>query len=188
LSQFEYIAVLISIIVGLSLTQILRGVGRIVTTQKGPRPYWVHLIWTLYLFLNVSMFWWWEFRLGEVDWSLSIYLVVIIYATLYFFISLVMHPANVDEISSYKDYFYSHRRWIFGLLITIMLWDFVDTSIKGYDHLLSLGNEYLTIQFTFIAACVVAAISPNERYHKIFASVWIIVFPAYQFRTFFVIE
>ena len=34
-SQFEYVAVLISIIVGLALTQLLRGVGRMVTSILG---------------------------------------------------------------------------------------------------------------------------------------------------------
>ncbi len=54
MSQFEYVAVLISIIVGLALTQILRGVGRMVTTKDGPRPYWVHLVWTFYLFFLIA--------------------------------------------------------------------------------------------------------------------------------------
>ena len=80
MSQFEYVAVLVSIIVGLALTQILRGVGRMVTTRDGPRAYWVHLIWTLYFFLLIVMFWWWEFRLGTVEWSLGLYIVVILYA------------------------------------------------------------------------------------------------------------
>ena len=60
MSQFEYVAVLISIIAGLALTQLLRGVGRMVVTKDGPRAYWVHLIWTLYFFIEITMFWWWE--------------------------------------------------------------------------------------------------------------------------------
>ena len=127
MSQFEYVAVLVSIIVGLALTQILRGVGRMVTTKDGPRAYWVHLVWTLYLFLLIVMFWWWEFRLGTVEWSLGLYIVVILYATLLFFVSLVIQPSDTERITNFKDYFYSNRRWIFGLLIAIWLWDFVDT-------------------------------------------------------------
>jgi hypothetical protein len=187
-SQFEYVAVLVSIIVGLALTQILRGVGRMVTTKDGPRAYWVHLVWTFYVFMNIAMFWWWEFRLGMVDWSLSIYLVLITYATLLFFISLLVQPGNLAGINSYKEYYYSRRRWIFGLLIVISLWDFVDSFMKGVDHFLGLGTEYLIIQTTFIAACALASITQNERYHKLFATVWIIVWSGFQYRTFFVID
>ncbi len=159
-----------------------------VTTEDGPRPYWVHLIWTFYLFMNITMFWWWEFRLSTLDWSLSIYLVVIIYATLFFFASLVVQPTNLDGISSYKEYYYSNRRWIFGLIIALTLWDLVDTAIKGVDHALGLGIEYLAQNIAFSCASVVAIITPNERYHKIFATVWIIYISAFQFRTFFVIN
>ncbi len=74
-----------------------------VTTQDGPRPYWVHLVWTFYFFMYTVMFWWWEFRLGTVDWSLSIYLVVITYATLFFFVSLVMQPGTLDGVASYRE-------------------------------------------------------------------------------------
>ncbi|MGI9223872.1 MAG: hypothetical protein ACR2QX_05295 [Woeseiaceae bacterium] len=188
MSQFEYVAVLISIIVGLALAQILRGVGRMVTSKGGPRPYWVHLVWTFYAFMNISMFWWWEFRLGMVDWSLSIYLVVITYATLLFFISLLLQPGNMAGINSYKEYYYSRRQWIFGLLIAISLWDFVDSYMKGIDHFLGLGAEYLIIQSALITACALAIITQDERYHKLFAAVWIVVWSGFQYRTFFVIS
>ncbi len=188
MSQFEYVAVLISIIVGLALTQLLRGVGRMVTTKHGPRPYWVHLVWTLYFFMYTVLFWWWEFRLGTVDWNLWVYLVVITYATLLFFASLVVQPGSLDGISSYKEYYYSHRRWIFGLLIPIILWDFVDSFLKGADHLLKLGTEYLVTSIILITASAVAIITPNERYHKVFAAVYIIVFFVFLFRNFLVIE
>jgi hypothetical protein len=187
-SQFEYVAVLISIIVGLALTQILRGVGRMVTGTDGPRPYWVHLLWTFYLFQNITLFWWWEFRLGMLEWSLAIYLVVIIYATLFFFASLVMQPGTLDGIDSYKDYFYSRRRWIFSLMIAITAWDFIDSSMKGATHFLSLGIEYLTFNIFYIIGCTVAIITTNERYHKIFVVAWLAVFFVLQFETFFVID
>jgi len=103
LSQFEYVEVLVSIIVGLALTQILRGVGRIVTTKTGPPPYRVHLVWTLYLFIFTTLFWWWEFQLSIVEWTMPLYFVVIVYATLLFFISLVLHPSNTDDIENFED-------------------------------------------------------------------------------------
>jgi hypothetical protein len=187
-SQFEYVAVLISIIVGLALTQILRGVGRMVTTKQGPRPYWVHLIWTFYLFLNIILFWWWEFRLGTIEWSLSVYLVVITYSTLFFFVSLVMQPGSLDGVASYKEYFYSHRRWIFGLIIAITLLDFVDTLIKGMAHFSNLGAGYLAIQFALISASGAAIITSNERYHEVFATTYLIAFFVFQYRNFFVIS
>ena len=174
MSQFEYVAVLTAIIVGLALTQLLRGVGRMVVTKDGPRPYWVHLLWTLYFFINIAMFWWWEFRLDTADWSLGLYLVVVAYATLFFFASIVVQPGNLGSVQSYKEYYYLRRGWIFGLLIALALWDFVDTLSKGIDHFLSFG-----------VTSVVAIITANERYHRVFAVVWIITNLSYVSQTFY---
>ena len=187
MSQFEYVAVLISIIVGLALTQLLRGIGRAVVTKGGPTVYWVHLVWTLYLFISTTLFWWWEFRLASASWGLTLYLVVIVYATLYFFASLVLQPGKIDGVSSYREYFYARRGWIFGLFISLIAWDFVDTLSKGTDHFLSFGIEYPIIFLSFIAASIVAIITANQRYHEILAIVWIVVFVAYMYRVNYVI-
>jgi len=187
LSQFEYVAVLISIIVGLALTQILRGVGRMVTTKNGPRPYWVHLAWTFYLFIFFTMFWWWEFQLSTVEWSLTIYSVLIIYATLLFFISLVVQPGELVGVASYKEYYYLNRHWLFGLLLAITLWDFVDTYSKGVAHISELGVTYLPVQIGTIIGCVFAIATQSETYHKIFATMWILVSIANLAYLFFIV-
>ena len=177
-SQFEYVAVLISIIVGLALTQLLRGVGRMVTSKDGMRPYSVHLIWTLYLFINTAMFWWWEFQLSDVTWNLLTYSLLIIYATLLFFASLMLQPGKLVGVNSYKEYYYLNRHWFFGLLIAIAFWDFVDTFAKGVSHLSELGTLYVTAQIGQIVGSAVAIATKSERYHKIFAIALILTFAA----------
>jgi hypothetical protein len=174
-SQFEYVAVLVSIIVGLALTQILRGVGRMATTKDGPRTYWVHLVWTLYFFLYITFFWWWEFQLDSLEWNLALYFVVIIYATLLFFATLILQPGNVDGFSSYKEYYYSSRRWFFSLTIALLIWDTVDTLTKGTDHIVEMGDVWLFGHIGQAAASAVAIVTANETFHKINALVWILL-------------
>jgi hypothetical protein len=133
------------------------------------------------------MFWWWEFQLSTVEWSLTIYFVLIIYATLLFFISLVVQPGELVGVGSYKEYYYLNRHWLFGLLIAITLWDFVDTYSKGATHISELGAIYLLVQFGTIIGCAFAIATQNETYHKIFATMWIFVLIANMVRLFFVI-
>lgn len=188
MTQFEYVAVLVSIIVGLALAQILWGVGRMVTADRGPRPYWIHLVWTLYFFLLTVLFWWWEFRLNVVDWSLTIYLVVIVYATLLFFVSVVVQPGAISHITDYREYFYSKRRWIFGLFVATWLWDFVDTLAKGATHFSELGSVYVATNATQMSFAVVAMFTTNERFHGTFAVLCLTVLVTFQFRTFFIVS
>jgi hypothetical protein len=99
----------------------------------------------------------------------------------------VVQPGKLNGIVSYKEYYYSRRRWIFGLLIALVLWDFVDTLSKSVEHFLSFGIVYPIHQIVLLTASVVAIITANERFHKIFATVWIIAHVAYMFGINYVI-
>ena len=80
MTTFEYIAVLVSIIVGLSLTHLLGGVGRIIGNPGCAKVYWVHLVWTLYAFVYLVAFWWWEYQLSTVEvWTVQLYLFLVLY-------------------------------------------------------------------------------------------------------------
>jgi hypothetical protein len=113
---------------------------------------------------------------------------VILYATLLFFVSLVIQPSDTHKITNFKDYFYSNRRWIFGLLIAIWLWDFVDTYSKGADHFASLSTEYMVYNASQIVGCVIGIKTANERYHEIFSVIFVIYFVTWMYRTFFVMS
>jgi len=112
---------------------------------------------------------------------------VIVYATLLFFASLVIQPSDTREIINYKDYFFSNRRWIFGLLMAIWLLDFVDTFSKGAEYFASLSTEYVVYNTSQIVACAIGMKTANERYHEIFSVVFIVYFVTWMYRTSFVI-
>ena len=75
---FEYVAVLTSIIIGLGITHLLRGVAGLIQHPDQHRIYWVHLVWVGYLFFTLIFWWWWEFRLGTIEtWTFYLYLFVV---------------------------------------------------------------------------------------------------------------
>lgn len=53
METFAHIKTVIGIILGLSITHLLKGVVKIVEHPKKNKPYWVHLLWALYIFLAV---------------------------------------------------------------------------------------------------------------------------------------
>ena len=188
MSQFEYVAVLISIIVGLSLAQILRGIGRIATDDNGPKPYWVHLVWSGYLFFYITMFWWWEFQLAASEWRLSLYVVLIVYATLLFYASLLIQPSDLTGIKSFKEYYFQKRKFIYGTLFAITGWDVVDTLAKGSIHLTELGTVYVAGQTLNFVGAVVAIFTANERFHQFFVILLLGSFTANMIRLFNVVQ
>jgi hypothetical protein len=52
---YQHVRVVLSILVGFSLTRLLNGASQLVQRQR-KRIYWVHLVWVLFMFLYVIAF------------------------------------------------------------------------------------------------------------------------------------
>lgn len=161
---YLHIRVIISIIVGLCITTLLSGFARFVQHPRRERPSILHLGWAASLLLWVTHFWWWEFRLASIrSWNFETYLFVIFYAILYFLLSKLLFPDDISEYGGYEQYFLSRRRWFFGLLAGTLVFDYIDTALKGMDYLHSFGIEYPIRLAINLAFCIVGLISTNRR-------------------------
>ena len=167
---FEYTAVLTSIIIGLGIAHLLRGIAGLIQHPEQARVYWIHLLWVGYLFFTLVFWWWWEFRLGTLEaWTFQIYLFVVMYAFLLFLASALLFPVSMEGYAGFRDYFYSRRRWFFGLVALTYIVDVGDTLIKGQGHLAALGSEYVLTSLLQFALCLVAMWTRNARFHGTFA-------------------
>jgi hypothetical protein len=169
LDLYLHVRVLIALILGLSVTRLVSGIAALVQ-HPGRYSIWpVHLCWVAWALLNVVTFWWWEFRLSYVQhWTFALYIFVCVYASMYYFLSALLFPQDLDEYQGFQDYFLSRRRWFFGFVALTEALDVVDTLIKGDGHLQSLGLEYLPRIGIFILLCAVAATTRNLRFHALF--------------------
>ena len=113
---YLHVRVLISIILGLSVTRLVSGVARFVQHPDRHRIWWIHLGWVGWALLNVITFWWWEFRLSLiVHWSYALYFFVCLYASMYYFLSVLLFPDDLQGYDGFEDYFLSRRVWFFRL-------------------------------------------------------------------------
>lgn len=163
---FNYVMVLASVIVGLAVAHLLQGVARMVQTQGRAKIYWVHLLWIFLMFHNALFWWWWEFGLSQMrSWTFELYLFVLYFAVLLYVICAILVPSSLGGYADYRAYYYSRRRWLFGLLLLFSLLDFVDSAVKGWAHLMALGWPYFVSVAVRSALMIVAFKSRNERVH-----------------------
>ncbi len=142
MQMFEYVIVLISIVIGLALTHLMQGVAGVIQHPSRDRIWWVHLVWAAYMFISILFWWWWEFQLQHIQaWTFPIYLFVIFYAFYLFLICAILFPRDLEGFEGYKDYFLARRRWFFGLLLGWSVIDVIDTWIKGPDYFASVGAD-----------------------------------------------
>jgi len=171
MGMFEYVAVLTSIVIGLGITHLLQGTARLIQHPDVGRPYWVHLTWVFYMFLNSVFWWWWEFRLTRLEaWTFQVYIFVVLFAVILYMLCALLYPVSLDGYDGLKDYFYSRRGWFFGLSMLFLLIDVIDTLLKGADYFGRLGPEYVVVRALKLILCGIAIRSRNERFHGFFAS------------------
>jgi len=166
LGLFEYISVLTSIIVGLGIAHLLRGLAGLIQHPGRHKTYWVHLLWVGFMFFNMVFFWWWEFSLVTREvWQFQNYLFIVSYAVVLFLACAMLFPTDLDDYSGFEDYFMSRRVWFFGLFGTSTFIDLYDTWLKGAEHFASLGLEYKVFSAINLAVAVIGAKSSSRVVH-----------------------
>jgi hypothetical protein len=110
-------------------------------------------------------FWWWEYNLREVRiWTFTEYILIIIYILLYFTLCQLLYPSDVKDYSnSYKNYFFSRKKWIFLGLILIYIVDIIDTIVKGSAYVEKLMPLYGIKMISHILLCIVLAFSKSKK-------------------------
>lgn len=157
-------------VVSLGMARLLSGMAGFVQHPGRKRPYAVHLLWALSLLISLMHFWWWEFSLARlVVWRFEVYFFVVGYAALFYLLCAILFPDDLAEYSGYRQYFYSRRKWFFGLLAATYVADVFDSWIKGPAHLAAQGPEYLARTVAYVLLCIVAARTENVRFHVAFA-------------------
>jgi hypothetical protein len=170
MSLSEYILGLMSIVIGLAMTQLLSGAAEIAQQAKPVRTYWIHTLWMVNLFITLIHFWWWEFGLMRIQtWTFLPYTFVICFAVLLYFLVALLVPQRLQEQADLKEYFYARRGWFFGTMALIQVVDFGDTLVKGWSYFVSLGPEYPIRNLAIFGLCIIAIWTRKEWFHSILA-------------------
>ena len=177
MDSFEYLSVLLSIIIGLAVTQIFQGMRVLMLSRQTARLYAPSLIWAAVLLLIATQMWWSSFGLRDhTDWSFGLYGLILLQMALFYLASgLVLPDLTPDKINLEADYF-RNRGWFFGLLGgAAVVSVFKDVALEG--ELPETPN--LVFHFILITSCGAAILSENKRYHAILAPASLLVFIAY---------
>ena len=165
MSTFEYLSVLLSIIVGLGITHIILGLGRLIGHASGRSIYWVHLLWALNIALYLVVFWWWAINLRELEeWAFVPFLVVLLEPALLCLAGAILFPVNMPPDLEYKTHFYRSRKAFFSVVVALGI---SDLSVVLYAspaaHFSELGFPYQLFLSATLFGGIIAAFSDSER-------------------------
>ena len=132
MTEFEYLAVLVSIILGLGITHILAGVGRTIHRRAQFKFDALHSLWSANTFYVLVLNWWVFFQSRTfTNWTFDGFLIVVVWAVLFYLMTVVLYPPDLSERESYGDVFERNRVWFLGLFVASSLGDIGLTALRG---------------------------------------------------------
>ena len=170
MSAFEFISVLLSIVVGLALTRLLSGVGRALEIRRKIRFYWVQGVWVVNVGLLLIAFWWATLfsHVDEEVWLFPNFVLLLLYSVLLFLQAVLIIPTDFEEGADLEAHFFEVRPWFFTLSALTAVAEFGDTFLHGgLDRVLSFGPYYVFILVSGVVFGVIAARTANRLFHAV---------------------
>ena len=178
MDEFNYLSVLVSIILGLGITRLLTGLGQQIEYRGRGRTYWPSLLWAVVLLVIHVQTWWSMFGMRSHEgWTFLAFLVVLLQpVTLYLLAALVLPTTAPGEPVDLRAHYYWQTRWFFGLFVALLAVSLVkDLVLAGV--LPAPAN--VAFHLVFMAMAAAAAVTERARYHEAVAALTPVLFGAY---------
>jgi hypothetical protein len=168
MTQFEFISVFASIILGLGLTHLLTGAIQQVYRRQMD---YVQSCYALVAFLLIVLNWWGLFAWKDAsDWSLIQFLVLMLWSLSMFVLCVAVYPPG--ELA--KEVFEKHRSVVLLAVAAVGVLDIAQTALHSA---LFEPATYLPVVSHFVALALLAAAVRNTLAQRIIAT----YFPAALF-------
>ena len=166
MDAFSYLSVLLSIILGLGLTQLLTAVGRVIRHRDRVRVDWLPMLWAVVLLIVFVQVWWSMFGMRQLrSWTFLQFLVVLAQTVTLYMMAALLLPDEIDTsgVDLRRSYERQHR-WFFAFfLATLVINVGKDVVIGG--RLPEPLN--LAFHIVFAAISLSAILVRRRRYHEI---------------------
>ena len=161
---FEYVMVMVSIVLGLSLAQLLRGFGKFVRSER--RELAVALWATVLVIMHLQV-WWALWDMHTIDnWTQFRFYLLVSIPIFMFALSELLTPMGSAAATNWRDHYLKVRLWFFGIYVVFTFvsmfasWILMDTP---------LIHPYRIVQLADASFGIVALLSVNLRVHRVMA-------------------
>jgi len=177
---FSYLSVLISVILGLAVTQILQGFRGLMLARAHVRGYWPCLVWAVLVLAICIQVWWAMYGVWQRPtdrWTFLDFVVVILPTIpVYLLAGLVLPDFDRRETLDLREHYYAHHRWFFALVVLLIVLSLVKVrSLTG--HWPAPADTGFQIAFAIFAT--IGAWTAREWYHKLQAPLAALMFATY---------
>ena len=178
MDAFSYLSVLISLILGLAITQVLKGVRGLMHARGRLQMYWPAVVWAILIVVISVQSWWAMFGLRTlVDWTFLKFSVVLAQTIVIYLLAALVLPDIFGEAPvNLREHYYGHRRWFFSLLIVLI----AVSLLKELVIAAKLQEPAdLAFHLLFAASGLSGVLIARPRYHEFLAASGVLLIGTY---------
>jgi hypothetical protein len=177
MNAFDYLSVLISIVLGLGITQVLAGFAGIVRARKRIHMYWPVPVQMGAVFLIAVVVWWSMFGLREVRvWTFATFLMVMGQAVAVYLMAAFITPeiATAEDLNL-RELYFREARWFFASSLALLAFS-VAKNLMLSGH---MRSSDLVGHGAFAGISLAGLIGSGDRVHKVLAPLTFVFLAAY---------
>ena len=181
IAPYQHVVVVMSIVLGLSVTQLLKGLAQLYRTRNRVRTYWLHTAWMVLLVFYSLVLWWlhWNYRSID-DWSFFSFVLYLSPMIVFYFLTSIVIPDPSDPVTDYREHYFSSRVGFFGTFaVQLVLAHAAGVIVRR----LPLVDPSDPFRLAMVVLLLVAMRSASARVHAVVLALFAIVIVA--FVTFF---
>ncbi len=168
ISPFEYVSILVSIILGLGITQILSAFSDLLYNYKKVSFYWPHTFWIVFiLFLHIQD-WFITYQLKDKPvWHLRELFFILLYPVSLFCVAKMLLPTNEREERNDMKLFYKSQYSLIFIIVAISI--FISILFNYIFLMESLLQQIPLLIFLSVMLYTALKKVENEMLHKAIA-------------------
>jgi len=169
MKPFEFALVIVSVIIGLALTEFAIGVADMIKIYKTAHIYWAHILLSCLGFVTCLNYWATLYKLKNVDrWTTLNLVIVVVGGLLFFIMARVMFPDLDSFDNDYRRHFHENIGVLLILnvlfIVFIMLEAFLIRGVRRFQSYLN--------GIVFISLLLSAILINNEAYTEVLTVIY----------------
>lgn len=177
MTPFDFVAVAISIVLGLGITELLSSGIKLFLHRKEIEFDWIPFVWAASIFIAILQYWWAFYYLSGTigTWTPLYFLFLLCVLTfLYVAAALVFPDTAVDKMEGLKVAFESHGKWaVLSMAVYVFLILFV--NVIFYEQSIIPNSLVGILAWVLLVLATIFPFVSNRKAQALLTVSWFII-------------
>lgn len=121
MDAFSYLSVLLSIIIGLAITQVLQGYRAMLLARRRVKPFVPTLVWSVLIPVLATQSWWSSFGLAGIRvWTFGVFGLILLQTVLLYMLAALVLPDASEGTIDLATHYREHITAFFSIMLAML--------------------------------------------------------------------